>query len=116
MEPFRPCCRARSKRVHGVPGSGDFNRTGEETIMARAKQGPEPTRQEQDERNGERRRELSRREQYPPTIWSGGPFSPFGPFRLINRFTNEMERMFEDLGFGRGLLTPRLWGEPGRER
>jgi HSP20 family protein len=30
---------------------------------------------------------------------------------MMNRFADEMERLFEDFGFGRGLLAPRGWGE-----
>jgi HSP20 family protein len=53
----------------------------------------------------ERRGELARRE-------------PFGlsPFGFTRRFGEEMDRLFEDFGFGRGWLTPRLWrGLEGRE-
>jgi len=57
-------------------------------IMAKAKQGPETDRSEQ---TSERREALSRHE---PT--------------LMNRFANEIERLFEDFGLG------RVWGEVGR--
>jgi len=57
-------------------------------IMAKAKQGDETDRSE---RTSERREALSRHE---PT--------------LMNRFANEIERLFEDFGLG------RVWGEVGR--
>lgn len=56
--------------------------------MAKAKQGPESGREEQ---MSERRQSLSRHE---PT--------------LMNRFANEIERLFEDFGLG------RVWGEIAR--
>lgn len=31
-----------------------------------------------------------------------------GPFRMLDRFAEEMDRVFDDFGFGRGWLTPRL--------
>ena len=37
------------------------------------------------------------------------------PFRMLERFGDEMDRVFDDLGFGRGWLTPRLgfgWPRP----
>jgi HSP20 family protein len=71
--------------------------------MAKAKQSLE--------RGSERHREMRGRESQP----TGGsmhaplaPFSPFSPFAMMNRFAEEMERMFEDFGFGRGWLAPRL--------
>jgi HSP20 family protein len=49
---------------------------------------------------------LARRETVPP----GG-----GPFRMLERFAEEMDRVFSDFGFGRGWLTPRRglgWPRP----
>jgi HSP20 family protein len=35
------------------------------------------------------------------------------PFRTLDRFAEEMDRLFDDFGFGRGWLTPRLgFGSP----
>ena len=36
------------------------------------------------------------------------PFPIGGPFRMLEQFAEEMDRVFDDFGFGRGLLTPRL--------
>ena len=30
------------------------------------------------------------------------------PFRMLERFADEMDRVFDDFGFGRGLLAPRI--------
>ncbi|MGH9769840.1 MAG: Hsp20/alpha crystallin family protein [Blastocatellia bacterium] len=75
--------------------------------MAKAKESLEPKRPEQQsEQTGERRQSPARHEPYhPSSIWSGSG----GPLGLINRFADEMERMFENLGFGRG------WGEIGQD-
>jgi HSP20 family protein len=32
------------------------------------------------------------------------------PFHMLQRFTDEMERVFDDFGFGRGWLVPRMRG------
>ncbi len=40
-------------------------------------------------------RGLARRESYAPTAWTGSPFS------LMRRFSEQMDRIFEDFGFGR---------------
>lgn len=69
--------------------------------MAKAKEAREETRQEQ----GGRQTGLTSRSSYAPTQWTGSPFS------MMNRFAHEMERMFEDFGFGRNWLSPRSWGE-----
>ena len=41
---------------------------------------------------------------------------PIGsPFRMLERFADEMDRVFDDFGFGRGRLSPRLgfgWPRP----
>jgi HSP20 family protein len=37
------------------------------------------------------------------------PFLSAGsPFQMLERFADEMDRVFEDFGFGRGLLAPRI--------
>jgi HSP20 family protein len=43
---------------------------------------------------------LARREQSFPSLMSGSPFS------FMRRFSEEMDRLFEDFGFGRGWLAP----------
>ncbi len=43
---------------------------------------------------------LTRREQSPPSLTTGSPFS------FMRRFSEEMDRLFEDFGFGRGWLAP----------
>jgi HSP20 family protein len=50
---------------------------------------------------GERQTGVERRGQYAPQPWAGG-----SPFSFMRRFSEEMDRLFEDFGFGRGLLTP----------
>jgi HSP20 family protein len=68
--------------------------------MARAKQSLE--------RGGERGHEMRGRE---PQSMRGGmqfPVTPFAPFSMMNRFAEEMERMFEDLGIGRSWLASRI--------
>ena len=51
---------------------------------------------------------ITRREQYAPSPWAGG-----SPFTFMRRFSEEMDRLFEDFGFGRGLLTPAFGRELG---
>src|SRR5918911_3413374 len=53
------------------------------------------------ERGGGEQAGITRREQYAPTPWAGG-----SPFAFMRRFSEEMDRLFEDFGFGGGLLTP----------
>jgi HSP20 family protein len=51
---------------------------------------------------------LQRRDFFPPSLssaWGGSPFS------LMNRFAEEMDRLFDNFGFGRSQLAPRGWGE-----
>ena len=43
------------------------------------------------------------------------PVSIGSPFRMLDRFAEEMDRVFDDFGFGRGWLAPRLgfgWPRP----
>ena len=43
------------------------------------------------------------------------PVSISSPFPMLDRFAEEMDRVFDDFGFGRGWLTPRLgfgWPRP----
>ena len=53
-----------------------------------------------DERGGREQTGITRREQYAPTAWSGSPFT------FMRRFSEEMDRLFEDFGFGGGLFAP----------
>ena len=43
---------------------------------------------------------LTRREQTSPSLATGSPFA------FMRRFSEEMDRLFEDFGFGRGLTAP----------
>lgn len=64
-------------------------------------------------REGTRQRGLARREPFAPMPWTASPFA------LMNRFADEMDRLFEDFGFGRGPIAqtfgrglwPRGFGE-----
>jgi HSP20 family protein len=38
------------------------------------------------------------------------PFSSWSPFSLMNSFRTEMDRLFDDFGFGRGLSFPTFGG------
>ena len=49
---------------------------------------------------------IARREQSSPSVFGGG-----SPFTFMRRFSEEMDRLFEDFGMGRGWLAPRF----GRE-
>lgn len=94
--------------------------------MAKAKESQEAKRQRQQQ--GERRQEgrqessqamqttgergrqqtaVTRREQSAPSPWAGSPFT------FMRRFSEEMDRLFEDFGFGGGLLAPAFGREPG---
>ncbi len=42
------------------------------------------------------------------------PVSIGSPFRMLDRFAAEMDRLFDDFGFGRGWLAPRLGPDVGR--
>ena len=48
---------------------------------------------------------ITRREPIAPSPWAGSPFT------FMRRFSEEMDRLFEDFGFGGSLLAPA----PGRE-
>lgn len=52
---------------------------------------------------------LQRRESLLPSFgWVGSPFS------VVNRFAEEMDRIFGNFGFGRSQLAPHGWGEMGQ--
>ena len=43
------------------------------------------------------------------------PQSPGGPFRMLEQFADEMDRIFDDFGLGRGWMTSRITRDwPGR--
>ncbi len=52
---------------------------------------------------GERQTVVARRVQYVPQPWAGG-----SPFAFMRRFSEEMDRLFGDFGFGRGVHSPSL--------
>ena len=55
---------------------------------------------------------MARRESYLTNRGAGSP--SFSPFSMMNRFADEMERIFGGFGFGQGSLTPRGWGMGGQ--
>jgi HSP20 family protein len=58
--------------------------------------------------NRESRTDIARREAYTPSVWSGSPFS------FMRRFSEEMDRLFGDFGFGRDWLGAPLGRALGR--
>lgn len=54
---------------------------------------------------------LQRRESYQPSTSSSWGTHPFS---LMNRFAEEMDRLFDNFGFGRGQLATRGSGESGQ--
>jgi len=76
--------------------------------MTKAKQSLEQPKQEQtgpQQQGGQGNQPpqgMSRRESYAPSMWGGS----FSPFSMMSRFADEMDRMFENFGFGRGALGP----------
>jgi HSP20 family protein len=60
------------------------------------------------ERGGQPQTGIARRQQSAPTPWATG-----GPFAFMRRFSEEMDRLFEDFGFGGGLLAPSFGREFG---
>jgi len=80
-------------------------------IMAKAKQSPEPESPDQTTQSNEQRSSLARHIQSEPRLLGGSPFA------IMNRFANEMERVFEEFGFSpRGIMSNlgRGWGEIGQ--
>ncbi|HEY7545091.1 MAG TPA: Hsp20/alpha crystallin family protein [Blastocatellia bacterium] len=51
-------------------------------------------------REGGQQRGITRRDPFSTSLWSGNPFT------LMSRFADEMDRLFEDFGFGRSMLAP----------
>jgi HSP20 family protein len=75
------------------------------------RKGGEQPSQAAQKRGGERQTDLQRRGPSAPSVWAG----PYGgsPFGLMNRFAEEMDRLFEDFGMGRSWLAPRFGREFG---
>ena len=81
--------------------------TGSQAVQTRTAQGGDQSSQQTG---------LARREQAWPSLMAGSPFA------FMRRFSEEMDRLFEDFGFGRGLavpsfgrdLMPRGFGEFGQ--
>lgn len=67
--------------------------------MARAKEA---------QQNNEKSTGLTRRESMSAVPWSSSPFS------MMDRFVDEMERIFDNFGFSRSSLMPRGWGQTGQ--
>jgi len=66
-----------------------------------------------EERMAEKRTEVARTEE--KGLARREAFPAGDPFQMLERFTEEMSRVFDDFGFGRGWLTPRLgfgWPRP----
>lgn len=61
------------------------------------------------ERGGQGQTGIARRQQSAPSLWASG-----SPFTFMRRFSEEMDRLFEDFGFGRGLLAPSFGRELDR--
>jgi HSP20 family protein len=60
----------------------------------------------------EKKTEIAPREQR--GLGRGEPLGDFGnPFRMLEHFANEMDRVFDDFGFGRGGLTARIGSRLG---
>ncbi|MGE5246135.1 MAG: Hsp20/alpha crystallin family protein [Betaproteobacteria bacterium] len=53
----------------------------------------------------EKRTDVAQREQR--GLARRDPFLDAGPFRMLERFVDEMDRVFDDFGVGRGLMAPR---------
>lgn len=56
-----------------------------------------------DRAQGEQQKGVARREPFMPSLWTGSPFA------FMRRFSEEMDRLFEDFGMGRGGLPSRFW-------
>src|SRR5947207_10376866 len=88
--------------------------------MTKAKQSlekPEQNNQQQNQQGNQPQQGMTPRESYAPSTWSGSQWdTSFSPFSMMSRFADEMDRMFENFGFGRGLLPSfgRGWGDTGQ--
>lgn len=61
-----------------------------------------PAAQANGEREGQSQQGMARRDWFTPSHWTENPFA------MMRRFSDEMERFFDDFGFGRGWLRSRL--------
>src|SRR5437879_3710204 len=62
---------------------------------------------EKEESMAEKETEVAKREER--QLARRDPFLSVGnPIQVLDRFADEMDRVFEDFGFGRGWLTPRF--------
>ena len=85
---------ARQKEQKEQQGTTQTNRqqnTGSQAIQTQSGQGGNQPSQQTG---------LARREQSSPSLLTGSPFA------FMRRFSEEMDRLFEDFGFGRGLAAP----------
>ena len=76
----------------------------------RQKEGEKPSLQMMQattERGGGEPSGITRRGPIAPSLWAGSPFT------FMRRFSEEMDRLFEDFGMGRGLLAPSFERELG---
>ncbi len=90
---------AKQKEQKGTQATTQSNKeqnTGSQAMQTQSGQGGTQTSQ----KTG-----LSRRDQGWPSLMTGSPFT------FMRRFSEEMDRLFEDFGFGRGWLAPSF----GRE-
>ena len=95
------------KERQGTTQNTQQQETGSQAVQTRNAQGGDQSSQQTG---------LARREQAWPSLMTGSPFA------FMRRFSEEMDRLFEDFGFGRGLgvpsfgrdLMPRGFGEFGQ--
>src|SRR5919199_5291233 len=93
---------ARQKEQKEQQGATQTNRqqnTGSQAIQTQSGQGGNQPSQQTG---------LARREQSSPSLLTGSPFA------FMRRFSEEMDRLFEDFGFGRGLAAPSFGRELDR--
>ena len=79
------------KEQQGTTQKNAQQNTGSQAVQTRGPQGGDQPGQQTG---------LTRREQSLPSLSAGSPFS------FMRRFSEEMDRLFEDFGFGRGWLAP----------
>jgi HSP20 family protein len=82
------------------PSQGERQREGEQ----QSSQAMQAT----NERGGGQQTGVTRRGPIAPSAWTGSPFT------FMRRFSEEMDRLFEDFGMGRGFLTPTFGRELDR--
>jgi HSP20 family protein len=74
----------------------------EEKTRAGSQKQPVQVKQS-DGAQGEQQKGVARREPFMPSLWTGSPFA------FMRRFSEEMDRLFEDFDMGRGWLPSRFW-------